>query len=183
MKILTDKQLKESSEEIFAPIKGFEDYYEISNLGRIYSKPRLSWNGCGYKKEGNKFLKLKENNNGYKYVILHKNNIKYQKYVHRLVAEHFLDNKFNYSQVNHLNGNKSDNRIQNLEWCSVSENILHRYRILEKKKKKIKCLETGNIFLSCKEADEYLNVSKGSVSKVIRGLREHVKNFHFVKIN
>lgn len=166
--------------ELFVPIKGFENLYEISNFGRVFSKIRKSWNGKGYKNEGNKFLKLKDNRAGYKYVFLHKNNKIFSKYIHRLVAEHFLKNDNNYKEVNHKNGNKSDNTVNNLEWCSSSYNILHRYYILGKGIRKIQCVETGEIFSTCKEADIKLKVSLGSVSKVIRGVRKNVKGYSFI---
>ena len=168
--------------ETFVPIEDFEKYYAISNFGRVYSMPRTSWNGCGYKQEGDKFLKLKDNGNGYKYVWLHKNNKATQKYIHRLVAEHFLDNPNKHKQINHKNGKKNDNRLQNLEWCSVSQNILHRYNVLEKNKRRIMCVETGEIFSTCKEADIKLGVASGSVSKIIRNLRKKVKGVSFVRI-
>lgn len=170
------------SNEKFVPIKGFENFYNISNYGRVFSKPRKSWNGRGYKNEGNKILKLKDNGHGYKYVILNKNNKHTSKYIHRLVAEHFLNNSNNYKQINHKNGDKADNRVENLEWCSVSANILHRYYVLERTKRLVKCVETGKIYSTCKDADEKLGVSLGSVSKVIRKKRGSVKGFTFVSL-
>jgi len=69
------------------------------------------------------------NCNGYLRVNLSKNN-KFKKYlIHRLVAEAFIENNQNKPFVNHINGNKSDNRLENLEWCNNSENMLHAYKI------------------------------------------------------
>lgn len=92
----------------------------------------------------------------------------------------FLKNDNNYKEINHKNGNKSDNTVNNLEWCSSSYNILHRYYILGKGIRKIQCVETGEIFSTCKEADIKLKVSLGSVSKVIRGVRKNVKGYSFI---
>lgn len=90
--------------EEFRDIKGFESY-QVSNLGRIYSKKRRA---C---------LKVKRlAGRGYYQVRLSKNGKYYYKNLHRLIAETFIPNPNNYRTVNHINGNKLDNRISNLEW-------------------------------------------------------------------
>lgn len=91
--------------EIYKDIKGFENY-RISNLGRIYSKKR---NTC---------LKVKRLvGRGYYQIRLSKNGKYYYKNLHRLIAETFLPNPNNLRTVNHKNGNKLDNRLDNLEWA------------------------------------------------------------------
>lgn len=69
----------------------------------------------------NNILKPSKNPNGYLVVSLDKEQLS----VHRLVATHFIANPYGYSQVNHKNGNKGDNRVENLEWCSAEQNIQH----------------------------------------------------------
>lgn len=99
--------------EIWMPIKGLENLYQISNLGKI----------SNYKK----ILKPFKNNSGYLVIDLHYQGSKKKYLVHRLVAENFLP-KSNKSLVNHIDGNKENNQVTNLEWCTNSENILHARR-------------------------------------------------------
>lgn len=104
------------------PIKDFPGYY-ISKTGNVYS---VNYNHTGKIKK----LKLKKEKDGYIKVGLFKNKKQFNKFVHRLVADAFLPNPYNLPIVNHKNGNPSDNRVENLEWCTQRENVLHSYRIL-----------------------------------------------------
>lgn len=101
-------------EEIWKDIKGYEGKYQISNLGRVKS---LNYN--------TKILKYNSDGHGYLKVILYKNNKRKSHRVHRLVAEAFIPNLEDKNQVNHINGNKQDNRAFNLEWCTAKENVQH----------------------------------------------------------
>lgn len=104
--------------EIWLPIEGFEDSYEISNTGKIRS---LATKKGMWGKE----LKLLITNNGYYRVSLRKNNLPFFNLVHRLVAKHFIPNSENKLEVNHKNGIKIDNRAENLEWNTRQENRSH----------------------------------------------------------
>ena len=106
-------------EEIWKDIKGYEGRYQISNFGRvkslIYPKEKIM-NIYNFRRDG-------EKGKGYWRVRLIKNSSYKYFFVHRLVAEAFIPNPNNYATVNHINGIKTDNRIDNLEWCSLKENI------------------------------------------------------------
>lgn len=112
----------------FKQIKNFPNYY-INNKGLIISTQRKIKNTKNQEyilKE--KILKPFLNKNGYWVITLRKDKKSYLKYVHILVAETFLNKlKYNYI-VNHKNGNKLDNYVENLEWCSYSENNFHAYK-------------------------------------------------------
>ena len=102
-------------EEIWKPIKDFEGYYEVSNIGRVRS--------LNYKRTGKgKILKNIEDYKGYLEVVLTKNGKRKQFKVHRLVAEAFIPNPENKPCIDHINTVKSDNRVENLRWVTYKEN-------------------------------------------------------------
>ena len=119
--------------EIYKDIKGFEGMYQISNYGNARTVSRVIKRGNGTMFFKSKPLKLILNNCGYYYITPIKNNIKYTFRIHRLVCDAFLENELNKPFVNHINGIKTDNRVDNLEWCTSSENNKHAYDIGLKK--------------------------------------------------
>lgn len=113
--------------EIWKPIKDFESSYEVSNLGNVRSIDRYCIQKNNRSEKYNhiykgKVLKQFKNNAGYMQVQLSYQYKSIPKRVHRLVAEAFIENPNNYKCVNHINGNKLDNRAENLEWCTYSHN-------------------------------------------------------------
>lgn len=103
--------------EIWRDICGYEGIYQVSNFGRVKS--------LHFDRE--RLLKLRQDYKGYVYVVLHKDGECKPCKVHRLVAETFILNSEGKPQVNHIDGNKSNNRVENLEWVTNSENKKHSY--------------------------------------------------------
>ena len=111
------------------PIKNLEELYEVDEKGNVYALPRKKRTPTT--EYISKERKLKPYNNGYGYMLvdMRKDGKRYMKVVHRLVAEAFIPNPNNLPQVNHIDGNKSNNNVDNLEWCTCSENQLHGFNI------------------------------------------------------
>ena len=116
--------------EIWKPIKGYEDIYEISNFGRCKSKKRKTKTISIFK---DRILTPKLSSNGYFRYGLSKNGVVKSHLIHRLVAIHFIDNKENKPYINHIDGNKKNNNVFNLEWVTQSENLIHNFRVLNYK--------------------------------------------------
>ena len=109
-------------EEIWKDIQGYEGKYQVSNLGRVRSLDRKIGN---YFRRG-KVLKACADRNGYLLVNLYnKYSIREARLIHRLVANAFILNRKNKLEVNHIDGNKHNNAMENLEWCTSSENKKH----------------------------------------------------------
>lgn len=135
--------------EQWKDIKDYEGEYQISNLGRIKSLKRRT--PFYITPHSNSCIKDK----GYYKVLLYKHGVPSNYYVHRLVAEHFIPNPNNKSEVNHIDFNKANNTTSNLEWVDRVENVRHLYKSNNQtafKRSTVKCLETGAIYRSIADA-------------------------------
>ena len=113
-------------------MNGYEGLYQVSSLGRVKALKREV--NCGLKNiksatKRERILKQSKNTQDYYFVNLCRNNIYQIKTIHRLVAEAFIPNINNLEQVNHIDGNKHNNKVNNLEWCTRKHNIREAWRL------------------------------------------------------
>lgn len=163
----------------FKLVKGFDDYM-VSSEGEVFS----------LKHGKKKLLKPKPARDGYLQVGLYTNGRKTRKYVHRLVAEAFIPNLKNSPQVNHKDEVKTNNCVENLEWCDAKYNLNfgdHNERSAKGRTNHpnmshpVLCLETGEIFPSTHEASRQTGVSRGNISSCLNGKRKTAGGFHWQK--
>ena len=175
------------ADEIWKPIKDYENEYEISNYGEVKSLARNTTKGKILKS----FLQ-----NGYLRVMLSKNNKKRWYSIHRLVAETFILNSENKPQINHKDGNKLNNHVDNLEWCTASENIVHsinnKLRTIKnggqhKLSKKVYQFnldgEVVKIWDSLNDIHRELGISAGNISNCCNGKKKSIKGFVWRYVN
>lgn len=148
-------------EEVWRDIPGYEGKYQASSLGRIRG-PRTMHTPF-------------QNHNGYLIATLHMGGTKVRTGVHRLVALAFIPNPESKPQINHINGDKTDNRPENLEWATCSENNLHRRRVLNggggRPKKPVVCIDTGAEYPSITEAAEATGAHLTKILSCCKGQR------------
>lgn len=115
-------------QEIWNPVIGWSNKYEVSSLGRIRTVSQ--YNSRGRKIKGHpKVFDTKIGRDGYPVLNVSANGVTRERKIHRLVAESFIPNPSNLECVNHINGVKTDNRVVNLEWCSRASNTIHAHEI------------------------------------------------------
>ena len=151
--------------------------YEISNKGNVRKK----------NKNGYRLLKPNKDKDGYLKVCLCENNNRIYRFVHRLVAIEFIENNFDKPTINHIDGNKENNCVENLEWATYQENNNHALKTGLRVMKNDSCskkvaqydmnMNLIKIYPSANEAKRINNFSQGHISEVCRGEKRSYKNY------
>lgn len=155
--------------EEWREIKGYEGIYQVSSLGRVRSLDRkVKFSDGRERKYGNKILSSKLSNRGYLMVTLWRNRNSQRLAIHRLVAKAFIPNPDNLPQVNHKDENKTNNRANNLEWCTNQYNNQYskNTKIAQYDKQGNKIKEWGSI----KEASLHLNIRANHITMCCKGV-------------
>lgn len=167
--------------EEWRPVVGYEGLYEVSNMGRVKSLERVKWNNGGYCKVSERILKPCDDGHGYLKARLFKDGKRKNCYVHRLVATAFCENPMGYTEVNHINEDKSDNRADNLEWCSRQYNVEY-----SKAKAIIGINKISGLILefpSLNEASRQLGIAHSSIIKCCKGKLKSCGGFYWMYAN
>lgn len=191
--------------EIWKTVKNYP-YYKVSNYGRVKSIDRITIdvNGRKTRRKG-VLLKFSKNHKGYFMCVVYDGKIKRKHYsVHRLVAENFIENTDKTLQVNHKDGNKENNHVDNLEWISCKDNINHAWKngLCENTRKasskngyyrnrgklskahrtkKVINIETGYIIGCLKELCINENLSYNQMQKKLRGERKNNTPYRYLQ--
>ena len=165
--------------EIWKNIESFE-HYSVSNFGNV----RNNMTG--------KILKPRKHTNGYARVILCKNKKHYDRYIHRLVAQAFIPNINNLSEVNHKDENKLNNFVENLEWCdriyqvdygTFKKRMIETQRVLSKQSKSVRCVETGIVYMSLHHAERETGIPYTSICHALNGRQKTAGGYHWEYID
>lgn len=179
--------------EIWRDIKGYEGLYEVSDLGNVKSLERsiVRKDGTSYY-IAERILRPRKKSEGYLDVALNKDGKAKHYRVHRLVAEMFIPNPENKPEVNHINANKSDNRVENLEWATREENIHHAIKEglattcvkNNKRSKPVAQYDKNNILIeiypSMREAERQTGIHQGDICKCCKKEKHHITAGGFI---
>jgi hypothetical protein len=153
-------------------VKGYEGLYKVNALGKVFSVKR------------NKMLSETVDKHGYVKYCLTKDGTHRQVKAHRIVAEAFIPNPQNKREVNHIDGDKSNNAVWNLEWTRTSENARHSVRVgLRTQCKSVRIVETGEVFPSLGECARTIGGDVGNISRCLNTDKSDThKGFHFERV-
>lgn len=171
------------------PIKYFELLYEFNSMGQVRSLDRVGVPNNRYSPFRKGKILKHSIRNGYPMVTLQENKRKKRILIHRLIAEYFIPNPINKPFVNHKNGDRSDFRIENLEWCTASENVIHSFRELGHKtsfvtdngyknyrEKRVHCSNFDIVFNSAADAERQLGIK--NIPQICNGVRSQRNGIH-----
>lgn len=160
--------------EIWKDIPGYEGYYQASNFGRVKSMERISIRNNGHSEHSvyrtkEKIKKVQKQSRGYSQVVLYKDGVAKTIRLNTLIARMFVPNPEEKPYVNHIDGNKDNNRADNLEWVTAKENTAHAYRtglLVHYTKTVLQIDDNCNVvneYSSLKEAAESVHGSRGNI--------------------
>lgn len=177
--------------EIWKDVAGYEGLYQVSNFGRV---KRLSTfladkRGKMYRRKGcilHLYVVHKRRTKTDRLVVhLSKCNRRKAVQVHRLVATAFIPNPGRKAEVNHIDGNASNNRVDNLEWATRTENMRHAFDVLgyspRYPRKRVRCIETGRTYPSMCAAARDTGISQADISRIVnhKAGRASAKGYHW----
>lgn len=139
----------------------------VSNMGRVYSTIQ------------SRELKQFKSNRGYMRVALCKDGNVRCTHVHKLVAEAFIPNTENLPTIDHINSDKTDNRVENLQWMSYKQNTQKYDDNFFREKKSVVCVETHKVYNSIRKASKDLKINASTISAICKGEYDHYKGLHF----
>lgn len=154
--------------EIWKPVQGFESRYEVSNFGNVRSKDRVIYQrdahgGMMYKHYKGKTVAQTDNGYGYN-IVTFRNFRRVNFYVHRLVAEAFIENPNGYEVVNHIDFNKKNNRVDNLEWTTVAGNVRHSAHRMRHPRENCRQTMTGEKYITIRNGKFRFSINHGGVA-------------------
>lgn len=152
--------------DFWKDIQDFEGLYQVSNTGQVKSL------------RNNKILKPGKTSDGYLQVTLSKNGEAKCFLIHRLVAEAFLPNEEELPEVDHINNDKADNRICNLQWISHVENLRKKETGIGIPRR-VQCIETGEVFETVSDAARSVNRDRRTMSNYLNGRTQTCAGKHF----
>lgn len=179
--------------EEWRDVPGYEGYYQVSNLGRVKRIKPYWTRKCGVLKGG-------KDRKQYTQVTLSKNGKHTLAKVHRLVAQAFIPNPENKPMIDHIDGNRGNNSVKNLRWCTMKENAnnpitVDRYRkrltenpltpwlgkfgVQNSSAKPIYCIELQKVFFGAQEANRLIGIHYSCISSVIHGKRKTAGGYHW----
>jgi hypothetical protein len=171
-------KIENLKDEVWKSVQGWKKLYEVSNMGRVKVFGRQVIYGNKTRHTSDKILKPSKRPDGYYVVGLCRDGGRLIVNLHRLVAEHFVinDDFENKNDVDHKDGDKSNNKANNLRWTTRKENLDNRKKKRQGGSKKVICITTGEIFNTLKEASEKYNVPFANIGSCCKGYTRAIED-------